>query len=383
MIRNFLRFNKTLTEQQNLVISSVNAFANDYLKSRINSDYKNEVVDRSIFKEMGNLGIFGPTIKGYGCISETNLTYGLIAKEIESIDSGYRSMFSVQSSLVMLPIYKFGSDYLKDKYLPKLASGDFIGCFGLTESNHGSNPAGMETKAVEDGENYILNGSKMWISNSPIADVFIVWGKCNGVLKGFVLERDFEGISTPLIEDKLSLKASPTGMIHLSDVKVPKKNVLNVEGFKGPFTCLNSARFGISFGVLGVMEVCLEEVIDYVQNRNQFGNLATKQLIQSKLAEIFIKYNSSLSLCYQVANCLDSPDGDYIPEMISMAKRNSCENALEAARLCRDMYGGNGITLEYNVFRHMTNLETVKTYEGTHDIHGLILGKYLTGEVAF
>ena len=232
--------------------------------------------------------------KGYGCISESNLTYGLIAKEIESIDSGYRSMFSVQSSLVMLPIYKFGSDYLKDKYLPKLASGDFIGCFGLTESNHGSDPGGMETKAIEEHDHFVLNGSKMWISNSPIADVFVVWAKHNNVLKGFVLERDYEGLSTPLIEDKLSLKASPTGMIHMSDVKVPKKNVLDIEGFKGPFTCLNSARFGISFGVLGVTEVCLEEVIDYVQNRNQFGSLASKQLIQSKLADIFTKYNSTI-----------------------------------------------------------------------------------------
>jgi glutaryl-CoA dehydrogenase len=381
MIRNFLRFNKKLTEQQNLIISSVNTFANDYLKQRIDHDYQNEIVDRSIFKEMGHMGIFGPTIKGYGCIGENNLTYGLIAKEIESIDSGYRSMFSVQSSLVMLPIYKFGTDYLKNKYIPKLASGDFIGCFGLTESNAGSDPASIETKAIEEHDHYILNGHKMWISNAPIADIFIIWAKHNNVLKGFVIERDFNGIDTQLIENKLSLKASPTGMIYLDNVKVPKTNVLNVIGYKGPFTCLNSARFGISFGVLGVTEICLEEALQYVKNRQQFGNLAAKQLIQSKLADIFIKYNSSIALCYQVADCIDNDD--FIPEMISMAKRNSCETALDATRVCRDMYGGNGITLEYNIFRHMTNLETVKTYEGTHDIHGLILGKYLTQQSAF
>ena len=381
MIRNFLRFNKILSEQQNLILSSVNSFANDYLKLRINDDYKNEIVDRNIFKEMGNLGIFGPTIKGYNCIGENNLTYGLISKEIESIDSGYRSMFSVQSSLVMLPIYNFGSEYLKNKYLPELAKGNLIGCFGLTESNHGSDPSNIESKAYEENDHYILNGSKMWITNSPIADIFVIWAKHEDILKGFVLERDFPGVSTSFIKDKLSLKASPTGIINLIDVKVPKSNVLNIQGYKGPFTCLNSARFGISFGVLGVTEICLHEIIDYLQNRNQFGNLSSKQLIQNKLADIFTNYNTSLSLCYQVAKCLD--DNDYIPEMISMAKRNSCETALNATRMCRDMYGGNGIILDYNIFRHMTNLETVKTYEGTHDIHGLIIGKYLTNKSAF
>lgn len=377
MIRNFLRLNKNLSTEQNLIVSSVQRFAKDYLEPRVVSDYRNEIVDRDIFLEMGKMGILGPTINGYNCLNTSYLTYGLIAKEIESIDSGYRSMFSVQSSLVMLPISKFGTSQQKEKYLPELNSGRMIGCFGLTEPNHGSNPGDMETKAIKDDNHYILNGNKTWISNSPIADLLLVWAKENNTIKGFLIERDSEGLTTPKIDGKLSLRTSVTGMISLEDVKVPKENVLQVEGLKGPFTCLNSARFGISFGVLGAARSCLENTLQYTLDRNQFGKpLASKQLIQKKLADMFTEYNLALNSCYQVANCIDNDD--YNPEMISMIKRNSCLKALEISRNCRDIYGGNGISDEYPIFRHMVNLETVNTYEGTSDIHALILGKYLT-----
>ena len=283
MIRNFLRLNKNLSTEQNLIVNSVQRFAKDYLEPRVVSDYRNEIVDRDIFLEMGKMGILGPTIDGYNCLNTSYLTYGLIAKEIESIDSGYRSMFSVQSSLVMLPISKFGTSQQKEKYLPELNSGRMIGCFGLTEPNHGSNPGDMETKAIKDGNNYILNGNKTWISNSPIADLLLVWAKENNTIKGFLVERDFEGLTTPKIDGKLSLRTSVTGMISLEDVKVPKENVLQVEGLKGPFTCLNSARFGISFGVLGAARSCIENTLQYTLDRNQFGKpLASKQLIQKK-----------------------------------------------------------------------------------------------------
>ena len=382
MLKNFLRLEKYLSTEQKLIIDSTRKFAKSYLQPRIITDYRNEVVDKSIFKEMGKMGILGPTINGYNCLGESYLTYGLIAKEIESIDSGYRSMFSVQSSLVMLPISKFGTDAQKSKYLPLLQSGEMIGCFGLTEPNHGSNPGDMETKAILDGNNFILNGSKTWISNSPIADLLLIWAKHENKVKGFLVERNTLGIETPKIEGKLSLRSSVTGMIHLSDVKVPKENLLQVEGLKGPFTCLNSARFGISFGALGAARTCLETTLDYCLDRKQFGvPLASKQLIQKKLAEMCIEYNLALNSCYQVAKCVD--EDDYIPEMISMVKRNSCQKSLEIARNCRDMLGGNGISEEYPIFRHMANLETVNTYEGTSDIHTLILGKYITKLNAF
>ena len=382
MLKNFLRLEKYLSTEQKLIIDSTRKFAKSYLQPRIINDYRNEVVDKSIFKEMGKMGILGPTINGYNCLGESYLTYGLIAKEIESIDSGYRSMFSVQSSLVMLPISKFGTDAQKSKYLPLLQSGEMIGCFGLTEPNHGSNPGDMETKATLDGNNFILNGSKTWISNSPIADLLLIWAKHENKVKGFLVERDTLGIETPKIEGKLSLRSSVTGMIHLSDVKVPKENLLQVEGLKGPFTCLNSARFGISFGALGAARTCLETTLDYCLDRKQFGvPLASKQLIQKKLAEMCIEYNLALNSCYQVAKCVD--EDAYIPEMISMVKRNSCQKSLEIARNCRDMLGGNGISEEYPIFRHMANLETVNTYEGTSDIHTLILGKYITKLNAF
>lgn len=379
---NFFRLTNQLTSEQKIIIDSTRKFCKEYLKPRVINDYKNEIIDKSIFKEFGRMGILGPTIKNFDCAGETYLTYGLIAKEIESVDSGYRSMFSVQSSLVMNPINKYANENLKDKYLPKLASGDFVGCFGLTEPNHGSDPSSMETTAILDNDTYILNGSKTWISNSPIADVFIVWAKYNGNIRGFLLDRDMEGITTPKIEGKLSLRTSVTGMIQLDDVKVPKENILNVVGLKGPFSCLNDARLGISFGVLGSAESCLEETIKYVQDRKQFNQkLAEKQLIQYKLADMYSEYNLALLGCYNVANLVDKNDS--IPEMISLVKRNSCEKSLDISRKCRDILGGNGISEEYGIFRHLTNLETVKTYEGTHDIHSLILGKYITGYSSF
>ena len=379
---NLLKFTRNLTSEQKMIIDTTKKFAQDYLKPRVISDYKKEVVDRTIFKEFGNMGLLGPTINGYNCIGESYLTYGLIAKEIEAVDSGYRSMFSVQSSLVMNPINKYCNDNLKNKYLPKLASGEFVGCFGLTEPNHGSDPSSMETKAIDDGNNYILNGSKTWISNSPIADVFIIWANLDGKIRGFLLDRDMDGISTPKIDGKLSLRTSVTGMIQLDDVKVPKDNILNVEGLKGPFSCLNDARLGISFGVLGAAENCIDETIKYVLDRKQFGkSLAEKQLIQYKLADMYSEYNLGLLGCYQVATLVD--DKESIPEMISLVKRNSCQKSLDISRKCRDILGGNGISEEYHIFRHLTNLETVNTYEGTHDIHSLILGKHLTGLSAF
>ena len=385
MIRNFLNLERILRPEQKMIIESTKAFANQYLKPRIINDYKNEVVDRNIFKEMGQMGILGPTISGYNCLGESYLTYGLIAKEVEAIDSGYRSMFSVQSSLVMNPINKFGTEQQKNKYLPELASGRFVGCFGLTEPDHGSNPAGMVTHAIKDGNNYILNGSKTWISNSPIADLFLVWAKDKShddKIKGFLIEKDTPGLAAPKIDGKLSLRASVTGMIMLDDVKVPQDNVLQVEGLKGPFTCLNDARLGISFGTLGAAESCIDQVIDYTTQRKQFDQfLAEKQLIQFKIADMVTEYNLALSACYQVAQLKDQ--GEAIPEMISMIKRNSCQKSLDIARKSRDILGGNGISEEYNVFRHLTNLETVNTYEGTADIHALILGKYLTGYSSF
>ena len=379
---NLFKLSRHLTSEQKIIIDSTKKFCQDFLKPRVINDYKKEIVDKSIFKEFGNMGILGPTIKGYNCIGETYLTYGLIAKEVEAIDSGYRSMFSVQSSLVMNPINKYCNDDLKRKYLPKLASGEFVGCFGLTEPNHGSDPSSMETTAVLDNNHYILNGSKTWISNSPIADVFIIWAKKDNKVHGFLLDRDMHGITTPKIDGKLSLRTSVTGMIQLDDVKVPKQNILNVVGLKGPFSCLNDARLGISFGTLGAAESCLNDTIQYVKDRKQFNKkLAEKQLIQYKLADGYSEYNLALSACFNVAQLKDQ--GDAIPEMISLVKRNSCQKSLNIARACRDILGGNGISEEYHIFRHLSNLETVNTYEGTHDIHSLILGKYITDHSAF
>lgn len=379
---NLFKLSRHLTSEQKIIIDSTKKFCQDFLKPRVINDYKKEIVDKSIFKEFGNMGLLGPTIKGYNCAGETYLTYGLIAKEVEAIDSGYRSMFSVQSSLVMNPINKYCNDDLKQKYLPKLASGEFVGCFGLTEPNHGSDPSSMETTAVLDNNHYILNGSKTWISNSPIADVFIIWAKLNNKVHGFLLDRDMDGITTPKIDGKLSLRTSVTGMIQLDDVRVPKENILNVVGLKGPFSCLNDARLGISFGTLGAAESCLNDTIQYVKDRKQFNKkLAEKQLIQYKLADGYSEYNLALSACFNVAQLKDQ--GDTTPEMISLVKRNSCQKSLNIARACRDILGGNGISEEYHIFRHLSNLETVNTYEGTHDIHSLILGKYITDHSAF
>ncbi len=379
---NLLKINNNLPTTQKLIIDSVKSFANQELKPRVINDYKNEIIDKNLFKKFGEMGILGPTINGFNCLGESYKTYGLIAKEIESIDSGYRSMFSVQSSLVMNPINKFANQELKNKYLPKLNSGEFIGCFGLTEPDYGSDPSSMKTKAILDGPFFILNGNKTWISNSPIADVFIVWAKLNGHVRGFLLDRDMEGITTPKIDGKLSLRTSVTGEINLCDVRVPKNNMLNVIGMKGPFTCLNSARLGISFGVLGAAESCLIKTIDYSLNRFMFNQLlAEKQLLQMKLANMVTEWNLAYLGCLQVAQLVD--DNMYKPYMISLVKRNSCQKSLEIARTCRDILGGNGISEEYEVFRHLTNLETVNTYEGTYDIHSLILGNAITDKKAF
>lgn len=380
---NLLRIGNNLSSTQRMVVDSVKSFAKTELAPRVTNDYKREVVNRSLFRQMGEMGILGPTLNGYGCLGESYTTYGLIAKEIEAVDSGYRSMFSVQSSLVMGPIHRFGSELLRAKYLPKLATGEFIGCFGLTEPDSGSDAGAMKTKAVEDGDHYVLNGSKTWISNSPLADVFVVWAKNEaGRVNGFVLDRDMEGITTPQIEGKLSLRASPTGMIMLEDVRVPKTNRLDVEGMRGPFSCLNSARLGIAFGVLGAAEFCIQTALEYSLERHLFGQvLAEKQLLQHKLATLETDWNLALLGCFHVAEQVDK--GDYDPVMISLVKKNSCEKALHTARVCRDILGGNGISAEYDVMRHLTNLESVYTYEGTNDIHSLIIGNRMTGKKAF
>lgn len=377
-----LRLNDTLSTTQKIIVESVKAFCKSELKPRVIHDYKHEIVDRKVFQKLGNMGIFGPTIRGYGCLEESYQTYGLIAKEIEYIDSGYRSMYSVQSSLVMNPIYQYGHRKLKEKYLPKLHSGEYIGCFGLTEPDHGSDPSSMTTKAVLNGDHYLLNGTKTWISNSPIADVFVVWAKYDNEVRGFVLDRSMDGISTPKIDGKLSLRTSVTGMIVLENVKVPKINMLCVRGMKGPFSCLNSARLGISFGALGSAQYCLEKSLDYSQQRTLFRQyLAEKQLLQMKMANMTTEWNLALLSCMHVADLFDKNQSS--PEMISLIKRNSCHKALNIARESRDILGGNGISEEYEIFRHLCNLETVNTYEGTYDIHSLILGNYITGHKAF
>lgn len=364
------------------IIESVKSFCKKELIPRVRSDYKNEYTCKTIFKKMGSLGILGPTISNYGCLGESYMTYGLIAKEIEAVDSGYRSMYSVQSSLVMNPIYLFGTDVVKDKYLDNLRTGDKIGCFGLTEPNSGSDPSSITTTAVEKDEYYVLNGSKTWISNAPIADVFIIWAKLNNIVHGFVLDRTMDGIATHKIDGKLSLRTSITGTIHLDDVKVPKTHKLNISGMKGPFSCLNSARLGISFGVLGAAETCLQNTLNYASNRILFGEpLIKKQLFQMKVANMVSDYNLALLGSIYVAEHAEL--NKLYPEMVSLVKRNSCEKALNIARTCRDVLGGNGISEEYDIFRHLCNLETVSTYEGTHDVHSLILGSSVCNTKAF
>lgn len=381
---NLLCKNLQLSSFETMILESVRKYTRTELLPRVNKDFKDKGIHcRKLYKDFGKIGFLGPTIPEYGCMGLSYKMYGLIAKEIEYVDSGYRSMYSVQSSLVMNPIYKYGNEKMKKKYLPFLSSGEFIGCFGLTEADSGSDASSMITKAVKDGDHYILNGSKNWITNAPIADVLLVWAKCHdNTIKGFLLDRDMNGIDTPKIETKMSLNASETGIIFMNDVKVPKENMLEVSGMKGPLTCLNDARLGISFGVLGSAEYCMEQCIEYGENRRLFGSLLSeKQLFQSKLANIVSEYNLGYLAALEVANQAYSKTARH--EMISLIKRNNCQKSLDIARQTRDMLGGNGITEDYNIFRHMINLETVNTYEGTHDIHSLILGNFITGFKAF
>ncbi|MCF7981519.1 MAG: acyl-CoA dehydrogenase [Pseudomonadales bacterium] len=373
-----------LTEEERMVRDTAYQYAQDKLAPRVREAYQNESTDPSIFREMGELGLLGPTIEGYGCSGVSYTAYGLIAREVERIDSGYRSMMSVQSSLVMYPIYAYGSDEQKEKYLPKLATGEWIGCFGLTEPNAGSDPASMLTRAKKVDGGYKLSGTKMWISNSPIADVFVVWGKTeDDVIRGFILEKGWKGLSAPKIEGKLSLRASITGEVVMDEVFVPEENLMpNVQGLKGPFGCLNNARLGIAWGSLGAAEACWHAAREYTLDRKQFGRpLAQNQLIQLKLANMQTEIGLALQGCLRATRLRE--EGRLAPELISLLKRNSCGKALEVARMARDMHGGNGISDEFPVMRHMVNLETVNTYEGTHDIHALILGRAQTGLQAF
>ena len=354
-------------------------FSKDYLLPNVVSSFRNEKVDKNIIKEMGNVGLLGPTISGYGCAGVNFVSYGLIMREIERVDSGYRSCASVQSSLVMFPIYKFGSQEQKERFLPELAKGNLIGCFGLTEPDHGSDPSGMKTRAIFKDGNYILNGSKNWITNSPIADVFIIWAKDeNNDIRGFILEKDMNGLSCPKIEGKFSLRTSNTGMIFMDNVIVPKENVLPyVKGLKGPFSCLNNARYGISWGVLGAAEDCYLRAREYCLDRKQFNRpLAANQIVQLKLTEMLTEITIGSQASLRIGRLLD--ENILIPENISIIKRNNCLKALNVARNARDMLGGNGISDEYHIIRHMLNLEAVNTYEGTQDIHALIIGKGIT-----
>jgi len=374
-----------LTEEEIMVRDVFHDYCQEKMMPRITMANRNETFDRAIMEEMGELGVLGPTIQGYGCPGVSYVAYGLIARECERVDSAIRSAMSVQSSLVMYPIWDFGSEAQREKYLPRLATGELVGCFGLTEPNHGSDPGHMETRAKWDSEAkvWILNGSKNWITNSPIADVFVVWAQTEGGLRGFILEKGMPGLSAPKIEGKFSLRASHTGMIFMDEVAVPEENMLpNVVGFKGPFSCLNNARYGISWGALGAAEFCVNQARDYTMGRNQFGRpLAANQLIQKKLADAVTEITLGLHSCLQLGRLKE--EGKMVPEMISLLKRNNCGKALAIARECRDMLGGNGISDEYHVIRHVMNLEAVNTYEGTHDIHALILGRGITGIPAF
>jgi glutaryl-CoA dehydrogenase len=373
-----------LTEEEQLVMKTAHDYAQEKLLPRVRQAFREEKTDPSIFREMGELGLLGPTIHGYGCPGVSYVSYGLIAREVERVDSGYRSMMSVQSSLCMYPIYAFGSEAQKQKYLPKLATGEYIGCFGLTEPDFGSDPGGMITRAKKVSGGYLLNGAKMWISNSPIADVLVVWAKTDDdVIRGFVLEKGMKGLSCPKIEGKLSLRASVTGQIVMADVLVSEDHILpNVKGLKGPFSCLNNARLGIAWGALGAAEACWHAARQYTLDRKQFGKpLAANQLIQKKLADMQTEISLGLLGCLHATRLQN--EGKLAPEVISLIKRNSCGKALDIARTARDMHGGNGISEEYPVLRHAINLETVNTYEGTHDIHALILGRAQTGIAAF
>src|SRR5512139_3230986 len=380
-----LLLDQQLTSDERQIRDAAHAYAQGRLAPRVLEAFRHEKTDPAVFREMGELGLLGATIPAeYGGAGLNYVCYGLIAREVERVDSGYRSMMSVQSSLVMFPIFNYGTEAQRKKYLPKLATGEWIGCFGLTEPNHGSDPGSMVTRAKAAPGGYRLSGSKMWISNSPIADVFVVWAKTEDtIIRGFVLEKGMKGLSAPKIEGKFSLRTSVTGEIVMDDVFVPEENRLpNVEGLKGPFGCLNSARYGIAWGALGAAEACWHAARQYVLDRKQFGRpLAANQLIQKKLADMQTEITLGLQGCLRLGRLKD--EGKAAPEITSIMKRNSCGKALEIARMARDMHGGNGIVDEFHVIRHMLNLETVNTYEGTHDIHALILGRAQTGIAAF
>ncbi len=381
------RLEEQLSEDERMLRDAAREFAQGALQPRVIEAYANETTNPDIFREMGHAGLLGTTIpEEYGGLGANYVTYGLVAREIERVDSGYRSMMSVQSSLVMYPIYAYGTEEQRQKYLPKLASGEYIGCFGLTEPDAGSDPGGMKTRAEKTATGYKLTGSKMWISNSPIADLFVVWAKSEahgGKIKGFVLEKGAKGLSAPKIGGKLSLRASITGEIVMDGVEVGEEALLpNVEGLKGPFGCLNRARYGISWGVLGAAEFCWHAARQYGLDRKQFNKpLAQMQLFQKKLADMQTEITLGLQGCLRVGRLMDAANA--APEMISLMKRNNCGKALDIARMSRDMHGGNGISEEFQVIRHMVNLETVNTYEGTHDVHALILGRAQTGLQAF
>ena len=380
-------FESQLGEDERMIRDTARAYAQEKLLPRVIEAYLDEKTDRAIFTEMGALGLLGVTLpEQYGCAGANYVSYGLVAREIERVDSGYRSMNSVQSSLVMYPIHAYGSEAQRQKYLPKLASGEWVGCFGLTEPDAGSDPGGMTTRAEKVADGYRLTGSKMWISNAPMADVFVVWAKSaahDGQIRGFVLEKGMQGLSAPKIGGKLSLRCSITGEIVMDGVVVPEDNLLpNVSGLKGPFGCLNRARYGIAWGAMGAAEDCWHRARSYTLERKQFGRpLAATQLVQKKLADMQTEIALGLQGALRVGRLLD--EGNTAPEMISIVKRNNCGKALDIARNARDMHGGNGIQIEYHVMRHAANLETVNTYEGTHDVHALILGRAQTGLQAF
>lgn len=379
-----LLLNDLLSEDERIVRDAARSYCQEKLLPRVIEANRHEVFHREIMNEMGELGLLGSTIEGYGCAGVNHVCYGLIAREVEQIDSGYRSALSVQSSLVMYPISAFGSEAQKQKYLPKLASGEWIGCFGLTEPNAGSDPAGMLTRGRKADGGYILNGAKMWITNAPLADVLLVWAKDDqDIIRGFIVERGMNGLSTPKIEGKFSLRASVTGEIVLDNVFVPDENVLpNVSGLKGPFSCLNKARYGIAWGALGAAEFCWHAARNYTLSREQFGRpLAANQLVQLKLVNMQTEITLGLHAVLRLGRLMD--EGRVAPDMISMLKRNSCGKAIDIAHTAHDMHGGNGISDEFHVIRHVMNLEAVNTYEGTHDIHALILGRAITGISAF
>jgi len=383
-IPDILLFDNQLSEEEIIIQKSARDYCQSELMPRILNANRNEIFDKNIYKEMGSLGFLGAPIHGYGCAGVNYVSYGLIAREIERVDSSYRSAFSVQTSLAMHAIYKFGTEDQKNYYLPEMAKGNLIGCFGLTEPDAGSDPDSMKTSSKKVDGGYILNGSKTWITNAPIADILVIWAKDEqGILRGFIVDRDIKGINTPIIDGKFSLRASVTGQIFLEDVFVSEDKILpDVQSFKGPFSCLNMARYGIAWGALGAAEFCWDASLSYSMERKQFGKpLASKQLIQKKLADMQTEISIGLQSVLRVGRLIDSDEMK--PEMISMLKRNNCQKALDIARLARDIHGGNGISDEYHVIRHCMNLEAVNTYEGTSDIHGLILGKNQTGHSAF